>query len=85
MYKHVLLKEPGADRIIIVESNGTIKERRVENYRRAGWQQVGQLESPMHDFELTAGLTSELRTKHENILKNLIQADAALRVAMGKI
>ena len=85
MYKHVLLKEPGADRIIIVESNGTIKERRVGNYRRAGWQQVGQLESPMHDFELTAGLTSELRTKHENILKNLIQADAALRVAMGKI
>jgi hypothetical protein len=85
MYKHVLLKEPGADRIIIVESNGTIKERRVENYLKAGWQQVGQLESPMHDFELTAGLTSELRTKHENILKNLIQADAALRVAMGKI
>ena len=85
MYKQVLLKEPGADRIIIVESNGTIKERRVENYLKAGWQQVGQLESPMHDFELTAGLTSELRTKHENILKNLIQADAALRVAMGKI
>ena len=85
MYSHVLLKEPGTDRILIVESSGTLKERRVKNYLKAGWEQVGQLESPMHDFELTAGLTSELRTKHEKILKNLVQADAALRIAMGQI
>lgn len=85
MYKHVLLKEPGTDRILIVESSGTLKERRVKNYLKAGWEQVGQVESPMHDFELTAGLTSELRAKHEKILKNLVQADAALRIAMGQI
>lgn len=85
MYKHVLLKEPGTDRILIVESSGTLKERRVKNYLKAGWEQVGQVESPMHDFELTAGLTSEFRTKHEKILKNLVQADAALRIAMGQI
>lgn len=85
MYKHVLLKEPSTDRILIVESSGTLKERRVKNYLKAGWEQVGQVESPMHDFELTAGLTSEFRTKHEKILKNLIQADAALRIAMGQI
>ena len=85
MYKHVLLKEPGTDRILIVESSGTLKERRVKNYLKAGWEQVGQVESPMHDFELTAGLTSEFRTKHEEILKNLVQADAALRIAMGQI
>lgn len=85
MYKHVLLKEPGTDRILIVESSGTLKERRVKNYLKAGWEQVGQIESPMHDFELTAGLTSEFRTKHEKILKNLVQADAALRIAMGQI
>ena len=84
MYKHVLLKEPGTDRILIVESSGTLKERRVKNYLKAGWEQVGQVESPMHDFELTAGLTSEFRTKHEKILKNLVQADAALRIAMGQ-
>ena len=53
MYKHVLLKEPGTDRILIVESSGTLKERRVKNYLKAGWEQVGQIESPMHDFELT--------------------------------
>ncbi len=85
MYKHVLLKEPGTDRILIVESSGTLKERRVKNYLKAGWEQVGQIESPMHDFELTAGITSELRIKHEKILKNLVQADAALRIAMGQI
>lgn len=85
MYKHVLLKEPGTDRILIVESSGTLKERRVKNYLKAGWEQVGQVESPMHDFELTAGITSELRIKHEKILKNLVQADAALRIAMGQI
>ena len=85
MYKHVLLKEPGTDRILIVESSGTLKERRVKNYLKAGWEQVGQVESPMHDFELTAGITSELRIKHEKILKNLIQADAAIRIAMGEI
>nr|DAQ15702.1 MAG TPA: hypothetical protein [Caudoviricetes sp.] len=85
MYKHVLLKEPGTDRILIVESSGTLKERRAKNYLKAGWEQVGQIESPMHDFELTAGLTSEFRTKHEKILKNLVQADAALRIAMGQI
>ena len=85
MYKHVLLKEPGTDRILIVESSGTLKERRVKNYLKAGWEQVGQVESPMHDFELTAGLTSEFRTKHEKILKNLVQADAAMRIAMGQI
>ena len=85
MYSHVLLKEPGTDRILIVESSGTLRERRVKNYLKAGWEQVGQIESPMHDFELTAGLTSEFRTKHEKILKNLIQADAALRIAMGEI
>ena len=85
MYKHVLLKEPGTDRILIVESSGTLKERRVKNYLKAGWEQVGQVESPMHDFELTAGITSELRTTHEKILKNLVQADAALRIAMGQI
>lgn len=85
MYKHVLLKETGTDRILIMESSGTIQERKVKNYLKAGWEQVGQLESPMHDFELTAGLTSELRTKHEKIIKNLIQADAALRIAMGQI
>ena len=85
MYKHVLLKEPGTDRILIVESSGTLKERRVKNYLKAGWEQVGQIESSMHDFELTAGLTSEFRTKHEKILKNLVQADAALRIAMGQI
>lgn len=85
MYKHVLLKEIGTDRILIVESSGTLKERRVKNYLKAGWEQVGQIESPMHDFELTAGITSEFRTKHEKILKNLVQADAALRIAMGQI
>ena len=85
MYKHVLLKEPGTDQILIVESSGTLKERRVKNYLKAGWEQVGQIESPMHDFELTAGITSELRIKHEKILKNLVQADAALRIAMGQI
>lgn len=85
MYRHVLLKETGTDRILIMESSGTIQERKVKNYLKAGWEQVGQVESPMHDFELTAGLTSELRTKHEKILKNLIQADAALRIAMGQI
>jgi hypothetical protein len=85
MYRHVLLKETGTDRILIMESSGTIQERKVKNYLKAGWEQVGQIESPMHDFELTAGLTSELRTKHEKILKNLIQADAALRIAMGQI
>lgn len=85
MYKHVLLKEPGTDRILIVESSGTLKERRVKNYLKAGWEQVGQVESPMHDFELTAGITSELRIKHEKILKNLVQADAAMRIAMGQI
>lgn len=85
MYKHVLLKEIGTDRILIVESSGTLKERRVKNYLKAGWEQVGQIESPMHDFELTAGITSELRIKHEKILKNLVQADAALRIAMGQI
>lgn len=85
MYKHVLLKEIGTDRILIVESSGTLKERRVKNYLKAGWEQVGQVESPMHDFELTAGITSELRIKHEKILKNLVQADAALRIAMGQI
>ena len=85
MYKHVLLKEPGTDRILIVESSGTLKERRVKNYLKAGWEQVGQIESPMHDFELTTGITSELRIKHEKILKNLVQADAALRIAMGQI
>ena len=85
MYKHVLLKEPGTDRILIVESSGTLKERRVKNYLKAGWEQVGQIESPMHDFELTAGLTSEFRAKHEKILKNLVQADAALRITMGQI
>lgn len=85
MYRHVLLKETGTDRILIMEISGTIQERKVKNYLKAGWEQVGQVESPMHDFELTAGLTSELRTKHENILKNLIQADAALRIAMGQI
>lgn len=85
MYKHVLLKETGTDRILIMESSGTIQERKVKNYLKAGWEQVGQLESPMHDFELTAGLTSEFRTKHEKILKNLVQADAALRIAMGQI
>lgn len=41
MYKHVLLKEPGTDRILIVESSGTLKERRVKNYLKAGWEQVG--------------------------------------------
>lgn len=85
MYKHVLLKETGTDRILIMESFGTIQERKVKNYLKAGWEQVGQIESPMHDFELTAGITSELRTKHEKILKNLVQADAALRIAMGQI
>lgn len=65
MYKHVLLKEPGTDRILIVESSGTLKERRVKNYLKAGWEQVGQVESPMHDFELTAGLTSEFRARPE--------------------
>ena len=85
MYKHVLLKEPGTDRILIVESSGTLKERRVKNYLKAGWEQVGQIESSMHAFELTAGLTSEFRTKHDKILKNLVQADAALRIAMGQI
>ena len=85
MYRHVLLKETGTDRILIMESSGTIQERKVKNYLKAGWEQVGRIESPMHDFELTAGLTSELRTKHEKILKNLIQADAALRIAMGQI
>lgn len=85
MYKHVLLKEPGTDRILIMESSGTIQERKVKNYLKAGWEQVGQIESPMHDFELTAGITSELRIKHEKILKNLVQADAALRIAMGQI
>ena len=85
MYRHVLLKETGTDRILIMESSGTIQERRVKNYLKAGWEQVGQIESPMHDFELTAGLTSEFRTKHEKILKNLVQADAALRIAMGQI
>ena len=85
MYKHVLLKETGTDRILIVESSGTLKERRVKNYLKAGWEQVGQVESPMHDFELTAGITSELRIKHEKILKNLVQADAAMRIAMGQI
>lgn len=85
MYKHVLLKESGTDRMLIMESSGTLQERKVNNYLKAGWEQVGQIESPMHDFELTAGLTSELRTKHEKIIKNLIQADAALRIAMGQI
>ena len=85
MYKHVLLKETGTDRILIMESSGTIQERKVKNYLKAGWEQVGQVESPMHDFELTAGITSELRIKHEKILKNLVQADAALRIAMGQI
>lgn len=85
MYRHVLLKETGTDRILIMESSGTIQERKVKNYLKAGWEQVGQIESPMHDFELTAGLTSEFRTKHEKILKNLVQADAALRIAMGQI
>lgn len=85
MYRHVLLKETGTDRILIMESSGTIQERKVKNYLKAGWEQVGQVESPMHDFELTAGITSELRTKHEKILKNLVQADAALRIAMGQI
>ena len=85
MYKHVLLKEPGTDRILIVESSGTLKERRVKNYLKAGWEQVGQIESPMHDFELTAGLTSEVRARPEKIIKNLIQADGALRIAMGEI
>ena len=85
MYRHVLLKETGTDRILIMESSGTIQERKVKNYLKAGWEQVGQVESPMHDFELTAALTSELRTKHEKILKNLVQADAALRIAMGQI
>lgn len=85
MYKHVLLKETGTDRILIMESSGTIQERKVKNYLKAGWEQVGQIESPMHDFELTAGITSELRIKHEKILKNLVQADAALRIAMGQI
>lgn len=85
MYKHVLLKEPGTDRILIMESSGTIQERKVKNYLKAGWEQVGQIESPMHDFELTAGIKSELRTKHEKILKNLVQAHAALRIAMGQI
>lgn len=41
MYKHVLLKEPGIDRILIVESSGTLKERRVKNYLRAGWEEEG--------------------------------------------
>lgn len=72
MYKHVLLKEPGTDRILIVENSGTLKERRVKNYLKAGWEQVGQIESPMHDFELTAGLTSEFRARPEKIIKNLI-------------
>lgn len=85
MYRHVLLKETGTDRILIMESSGTIQERKVKNYLKAGWEQVGQIESPMHDFELTAGITSELRIKHEKILKNLVQADAALRIAMGQI
>lgn len=85
MYKHVLLKESGTDRMLIMESSGTLQERKVNNYLKAGWEQVGQIESPMHDFELTAGLTSELHTKHEKIIKNLIQADAALRIAMGQI
>lgn len=85
MYRHVLLKETGTDRILIVESSGTLKERRVKNYLKAGWEQVGQIESPMHDFELTAGLTSEFRARPEKIIKNLIQADAAIRIAMGEI
>lgn len=74
MYKHVLLKETGTDRILIMESSGTIQERKVKNYLKAGRRESeAQMNKPIYtmtDAELQAE-NDRLRRENDRLCKAL--------------